>query len=226
MTEQREYAALQEFRCGTLGQTLIDSLDRLVTDGDLVPGSARRILDIFDRILARSLMQLTAPRLTLKKGRLVDYNHINDVWTFTLSEGVEVKWTDGREPPFETARPTVILAHSSALLQAVPNAAFAAPTVLPPGTTPTPVAVAGITPGVGLRPAPPSARTGPNLHLGLRPPGSLPATVVPAAVPAASVGRRRGAGASPASGKRPATRSASVADSTESGPASNKRRRK
>lgn len=72
------------YRRSTLGMTLTDALDELVTDGDLTPSIAMKVLSQFDKCMNEALKDVKA-RTTLK-GQLHTYRFCDNVWTFILDD--------------------------------------------------------------------------------------------------------------------------------------------
>lgn len=60
------------YRAGTLGMALLDSLDDLVTTGQIVPHAAMTVLKHFDDILPKVLSERVKARLTFK-GRMTPH---------------------------------------------------------------------------------------------------------------------------------------------------------
>lgn len=83
------------YRRLTVGTTLTDALDTLISDEKIQPQLAMRILNNFDRIIAELLKQ-EAGNAKLKltfKGDLHTYRFCDDVWTFII-KNVLIKLTD------------------------------------------------------------------------------------------------------------------------------------
>lgn len=83
------------YRRSTIGVTLADALDTLISDEKIQPQLANRILNNFDRIIAENLKnELNIAKLKLTfKGDLDTYRFCDDVWTFII-KNVLVKMTD------------------------------------------------------------------------------------------------------------------------------------
>ncbi|KAK0636054.1 transcription initiation factor IIA gamma chain [Bombardia bombarda] len=82
------------FRFGTLGATLIDTLDDLIEVDRLPPQLSMKVLDAFDRIIKETLS--THPKVKAKvtiEGKLDMYRLIDDMWTFQLKD-VKMKLGD------------------------------------------------------------------------------------------------------------------------------------
>lgn len=83
------------YRRSTLGLTLTDTLDTLITDQKIQPQLANRILNNFDRIISELLKteaNIAKSKLTFK-GDLHTYRFCDDVWTFII-KNVIIKMTD------------------------------------------------------------------------------------------------------------------------------------
>lgn len=83
------------YRRLTVGVTLTDAIDALITDQKIQPQLAMKILNNFDRIVAdnlRSDASTAKLRLTFK-GDLDTYRFCDDVWTFII-KNVLIKMTD------------------------------------------------------------------------------------------------------------------------------------
>ncbi|EDK46154.1 transcription initiation factor IIA small chain [Lodderomyces elongisporus NRRL YB-4239] len=83
------------YRRSTIGVTLADALDTLISDEKIQPQLANRILNNFDRIIAENLKNdanIAKLKLTFK-GDLDTYRFCDDVWTFII-KNVIVKLSD------------------------------------------------------------------------------------------------------------------------------------
>ncbi|KAK6454817.1 transcription initiation factor IIA small chain [Scheffersomyces xylosifermentans] len=83
------------YRRSTIGATLTDALDTLISDEKIQPQLAMRILANFDRIISENLKlenNIAKSRLTFK-GVLSTYNFCDDVWTFII-KNVLIKMSD------------------------------------------------------------------------------------------------------------------------------------
>ncbi|CAK9441120.1 uncharacterized protein LODBEIA_P49890 [Lodderomyces beijingensis] len=83
------------YRRSTIGVTLTDALDALISEEKIQPQLANRILNNFDRIVAENLKNETniaKSKLTFK-GDLDTYRFCDDVWTFII-KNVLVKLND------------------------------------------------------------------------------------------------------------------------------------
>lgn len=83
------------YRRSTVGTTLTDALDQLISDEKIQPQLAMTILNNFDRIISESLkpeQNIAKSKLTFK-GSLDTYRFCDDVWTFIIKD-VMIKLTD------------------------------------------------------------------------------------------------------------------------------------
>jgi transcription initiation factor TFIIA small subunit len=83
------------YRRSTIGVTLTDALDTLISDQKIQPQLAMRILNNFDRIISDNLKlegNTAKSRLTFK-GDLDTYRFCDDVWTFIV-KNVLIKMSD------------------------------------------------------------------------------------------------------------------------------------
>ncbi|KAK1750978.1 transcription initiation factor IIA, gamma subunit-domain-containing protein [Echria macrotheca] len=81
------------YRHGSLGVTLTDALDDLISAERIDPQLAIKVLGQFDRIVAESLQEKVKARLTFK-GSLDTYRFCDEVWTF-LIKNVTFKMDNG-----------------------------------------------------------------------------------------------------------------------------------
>lgn len=89
------------YRRSTVGTTLTDALDNLISDQKIQPQLAMRILNNFDRIISELLksdQNIAKSKLTFK-GDLSTYRFCDDVWTFII-KNVMVKLTDNSNNEF------------------------------------------------------------------------------------------------------------------------------
>ncbi|SCV03648.1 LAME_0H12112g1_1 [Lachancea meyersii CBS 8951] len=71
------------YRRSTVGATLVDALDTLISDGRIEASLAMKVLGTFDRVVAETLKDKTQSKLTFK-GHLDTYRFCDDVWTFII----------------------------------------------------------------------------------------------------------------------------------------------
>ncbi|BEI85827.1 hypothetical protein CcaverHIS002_0601140 [Cutaneotrichosporon cavernicola] len=81
MAENRGQTYYEFYRGSSIGTALTDSLDELITSGDIPPQLAMR----FDKSLTEC-MQKGVKQKTTVKGHLSTYNLCNDVWTFVVKD--------------------------------------------------------------------------------------------------------------------------------------------
>ncbi|ODN85264.1 transcription initiation factor IIA subunit 2 [Cryptococcus wingfieldii CBS 7118] len=73
------------YRNSSIGTALTDALDELITQGDIPPQLAMRVLQQFDKSVTDSLQQKVKAKTTIK-GHLSTYRLCDDVWTFVVKE--------------------------------------------------------------------------------------------------------------------------------------------
>ncbi|QLL34249.1 hypothetical protein HG536_0G01060 [Torulaspora globosa] len=71
------------YRRSTVGNSLVDALDTLISDGRIEASLAMRVLETFDKVVAETLRDSTQSKLTVK-GNLDTYGFCDDVWTFIV----------------------------------------------------------------------------------------------------------------------------------------------
>mmetsp|Transcript_6816 Transcript_6816/g.17456 ORF Transcript_6816/g.17456 Transcript_6816/m.17456 type:complete len:121 (-) Transcript_6816:856-1218(-) len=72
------------YRRSTLGMTLTDALDEMVTNGELTPTIAMKVLAQFDKCMGQALKEMKTK--TTFKGTLDTYRFCDNVWTFILDD--------------------------------------------------------------------------------------------------------------------------------------------
>ena len=72
------------YRRSTLGMTLTDALDEMVTNGELTPSIAMKVLTQFDKSMNEALGSVKTK--TTFKGNLDTYRFCDNVWTFILDD--------------------------------------------------------------------------------------------------------------------------------------------
>ncbi|EDU42028.1 TOA2 Transcription initiation factor IIA gamma subunit [Pyrenophora tritici-repentis] len=82
-TDNTKYYEL--YRRSSLGGSLTDTLDNLITERRIEPQLAMKILLNFDRAVADVLSEKVKSRLTFK-GHLDTYRFCDDVWTFIIKD--------------------------------------------------------------------------------------------------------------------------------------------
>ncbi|SCV66900.1 BQ2448_5546 [Microbotryum intermedium] len=73
----------QAYRRSSLGLALMESLDELIQSGHLSPQLALKLLAQFDKSATLAFSSHLKTKATIRSPLKV-YNHVEDVWTFTL----------------------------------------------------------------------------------------------------------------------------------------------
>ncbi|WWC86912.1 transcription initiation factor IIA subunit 2 [Kwoniella dendrophila CBS 6074] len=73
------------YRGSSIGTALTDALDELITQGDIPPQLAMRVLQQFDKSLTECLQKGVKNKTTIK-GHLATYRLCDDVWTFVIKD--------------------------------------------------------------------------------------------------------------------------------------------
>ncbi|KAI0970534.1 transcription initiation factor iia small chain [Xylaria arbuscula] len=81
------------YRRSSIGGALTDTLDDLITQNNIDPQLAMKVLANFDRAIAEVLQDKVRSRLTFK-GSLDTYRFCDEVWTFQL-KNVTFKMENG-----------------------------------------------------------------------------------------------------------------------------------
>lgn len=87
------------YRRSTVGTTLTDALDQLISDEKIQPQLAMTIVTNFDRVISDMMKPeqgIAKSKLTFK-GDLSTYRFCDDVWTFII-KNVLIKLTDTNNP--------------------------------------------------------------------------------------------------------------------------------
>ncbi|CAL9727617.1 transcription initiation factor IIA subunit 2 [Monosporozyma unispora] len=71
------------YRRSTVGNSLVDALDTLISEGRIEASLAMRVLETFDKCVSEILKDQTGSKLTVK-GDLDTYGFCDDVWTFIV----------------------------------------------------------------------------------------------------------------------------------------------
>ncbi|CCC71604.1 hypothetical protein NCAS_0H02940 [Naumovozyma castellii] len=71
------------YRRSTIGNSLVDALDTLISDGRIEASLAMRVLETFDKVVSETLKDNTAAKMSVK-GNLDTYGFCDDVWTFIV----------------------------------------------------------------------------------------------------------------------------------------------
>lgn len=73
------------YRNTTLGNCLQDTLDEMISNEQVTPQLAVRILLEYDKAINHALLNRTRNRITIK-GNLHTYRFCDDVWTFLVKD--------------------------------------------------------------------------------------------------------------------------------------------
>ncbi|KAF2083733.1 transcription initiation factor IIA, gamma subunit [Saccharata proteae CBS 121410] len=73
------------YRKTSVGSTLMDTLDELISNRRMEPQLAIKIMQNFDKALADVISEKVKARLTFK-GHLDTYRFCDDVWTFIIKD--------------------------------------------------------------------------------------------------------------------------------------------
>lgn len=92
MAAQQKENYYELYRRSSLGMTLTDTLDDLISEHSIDPQLAMKVLSNFDRAIAETLNDKIKSRLTFK-GSLDTYRFCDEVWTF-LIKNVNLKTAD------------------------------------------------------------------------------------------------------------------------------------
>ncbi|GFP67909.1 transcription initiation factor IIA subunit 2 [Saccharomyces cerevisiae] len=87
------------YRRSTIGNSLVDALDTLISDGRIEASLAMRVLETFDKVVAETLKDNTQSKLTVK-GNLDTYGFCDDVWTFIV-KNCQVTVEDSHRDAFQ-----------------------------------------------------------------------------------------------------------------------------
>ncbi len=69
----------------SIGTSLTDALDSLITDERIQPQLAMKILKNFDKVVSDALREKVRAKMTFK-GHLHTYRFCDDVWTFIVKD--------------------------------------------------------------------------------------------------------------------------------------------
>ncbi|KAG2167348.1 hypothetical protein D6C84_08737 [Aureobasidium pullulans] len=83
MAEQGKYYEM--YRNASIGGTLADTLDDLISSRRIEPQLAIKIMTNFDQVIAQVLGEKVKARMSFK-GHLDTYRFCDDVWTFILKD--------------------------------------------------------------------------------------------------------------------------------------------
>ncbi|KAJ6258960.1 Transcription initiation factor [Drechslerella dactyloides] len=73
------------YRRSSIGVALTDALDELISNGQIAPQLAMKILSNFDRSITDILAQHVSAKLSFK-GHLDTYRFCDEVWTFLIKD--------------------------------------------------------------------------------------------------------------------------------------------
>eukprot|EP00245_Coleochaete_scutata_P013472 TRINITY_DN548_c0_g1_i2.p1 TRINITY_DN548_c0_g1~~TRINITY_DN548_c0_g1_i2.p1 ORF type:complete len:120 (+),score=21.62 TRINITY_DN548_c0_g1_i2:41-361(+) len=79
-------AQYEHYRKSTIGMSLTDALDELVTSEKISPLLAYKILGQFDKSINETLQNKVKAKTTIK-GHLHTYRFCDNVWTFIIQNG-------------------------------------------------------------------------------------------------------------------------------------------
>ncbi|KAI4524425.1 transcription initiation factor IIA, gamma subunit, helical domain-containing protein [Schizophyllum commune] len=75
------------YRVHSIGMALTDSLDELITSGEITPQLAMKVLQQFDKSLADTMVKHVKSKCNMR-GSLRTYRLCDDVWTFVVKDPV------------------------------------------------------------------------------------------------------------------------------------------
>lgn len=105
------------YRGSSIGTALTDSLDELITQGDIPPQLAMRVLQQFDKSLTECLQKGVKTKTSVK-GHLSTYRNCDDVWTFVVKDPqFKMESTGGSSGEMVTAPKIKIVACKSGDIQ-------------------------------------------------------------------------------------------------------------
>ncbi|KAG9536044.1 hypothetical protein KCU77_g6640, partial [Aureobasidium melanogenum] len=110
MAEQSMYHEM--YRNASIGGTLADTLDDLISSRRIEPQLAIKIMTNFDKAIAQVLSEKVKARMSFK-GHLDTYRFCDDVWTFILKD-VKVKLDNSQQIEVEKVRIVSLLNANSA----------------------------------------------------------------------------------------------------------------
>ncbi|CAD0108162.1 hypothetical protein E4T49_01568 [Aureobasidium sp. EXF-10728] len=110
MAEQGMYHEM--YRNASIGGTLADTLDDLISSRRIEPQLAIKIMTNFDKAIAQVLGEKVKARMSFK-GHLDTYRFCDDVWTFILKD-VKVKLDNSQQIEVEKVRIVSLLNATSA----------------------------------------------------------------------------------------------------------------
>mmetsp|Transcript_11620 Transcript_11620/g.54120 ORF Transcript_11620/g.54120 Transcript_11620/m.54120 type:complete len:112 (-) Transcript_11620:1288-1623(-) len=103
------------YRRSTLGMTLTDALDEMVTAGELTPTIAMKVLAQFDKFMNDALKSVET-KLSFK-GDLETYRFCDNVWTFILkSVKFDISGPGGDKSAISVDRLKIVACDGKAIL--------------------------------------------------------------------------------------------------------------
>ncbi|KXS19580.1 transcription initiation factor IIA, gamma subunit [Gonapodya prolifera JEL478] len=75
--------AAEIYRSSTLGTALTESLDEMITNGQMDPHIAMKVLKQFDATVMETLNSRVRSKCTMK-GKLHTFRFVDEIWTFEL----------------------------------------------------------------------------------------------------------------------------------------------
>ncbi|KAI4745985.1 hypothetical protein E4T50_03704 [Aureobasidium sp. EXF-12298] len=100
------------YRNASIGGTLADTLDDLISSRRIEPQLAIKIMTNFDKAIAQVLGEKVKARMSFK-GHLDTYRFCDDVWTFILKD-IKVKLDNSQQIEVEKVRIVSLLNANSA----------------------------------------------------------------------------------------------------------------
>ncbi|KAK4983964.1 Transcription initiation factor IIA subunit 2 [Elasticomyces elasticus] len=102
MADSKSYYEL--YRRSSIGSSLTDTLDELISQGHIEPQLAMKILGNFDKAISEVLAEKLRARMSFK-GHLDTYRFCDDVWTFIIKD---VKFKMDNAPNVEAERIKIV----------------------------------------------------------------------------------------------------------------------
>ncbi|KAK3328092.1 hypothetical protein B0T19DRAFT_423674 [Cercophora scortea] len=88
----------QLYRYGSLGWSLIDTLDELHAAGKMTPQLSQRVLAVFDHETNEAFTDKVRAKMSVK-GQLHQYRLCDEIWTFHLRNVTFIMYGEGNEYP-------------------------------------------------------------------------------------------------------------------------------
>ncbi|KAI5843000.1 transcription initiation factor IIA, gamma subunit, helical domain-containing protein [Morchella snyderi] len=98
------------YRRSSIGMSLTDALDDLISEGRIAPQLAMKILSNFDRTITEVLADRVKANLTFK-GHLDTYRFCDEVWTFLIKD-VTFKFQQGQNPSVTAEKVKIVSCNS------------------------------------------------------------------------------------------------------------------